>query len=272
MVRPRSEIALIYGMDSTIPFAHQPWHVDGWHAYAHHCEAQDDHDAAISAYSQAIEIAHRYHPIIHFDHAALHYQHALILHALGRTEEAHHALHQAIFQDHQHQPALYVQQHGWDNAPAFAAYHAPFACYVDKWQQIARCPSLPLPAYYVQHDAWVRAYHAQHLEEAHAISAVLEDASLCASGWLYRSLMHAHHGLWDAAKEAIHHALTLHSAHHKLYHYGASLHYLDRARCFAVQRNYPLAYMDAIRAHDIDVTHAEAKQFLLEVQLMLGSF
>ncbi|TAE83052.1 MAG: tetratricopeptide repeat protein [Alphaproteobacteria bacterium] len=280
MTRQHSDMGWIYGLIPTFPNAlddfpiwlqHEPWHGDGWHRYAHHCEAHGNLDAAIDAYSRAIDIAHRYHPIIHFDHAALHYHEAIILHALKRDDEAHSALTKAIFQDHQHSPALALQRDGWHNAPSFHAYHTPFAAYHDKWQQLTRnmALSLPMTAYHHTHDAWVHAYQEHDFEAMQEISATLSDAVLCASGWLYRSLTYAYEGAWEAAFSAIQHGLTCMAITHKHYHYGASLHYLERGRCWLAQQEAALAYMDAVRACDIDIHHREAKLFLFEAQKAL---
>jgi tetratricopeptide (TPR) repeat protein len=237
-----------------------PANCDVWHAIGHARRLQDKHEAAIEAYSHAIDVAYRYHSIIHFEHSASCLQRALILFSMGEEEKAKADVEQAIFQDHSNQPALMLQQQGWQRGMEFPEYESNLMTALACEQEIRRAPYSfdQLLPYQQAHDKAI--YYWRHGDAEHAIgimSEMLQQNPDYAMAWHHRALMFLELGDTRQAHADLDKAIEAGERWHMNYHHGAAMHHLHRGQMHHHLNDSDMAMMDYSKAVDIDKNLAE---------------
>ncbi|MDG1286055.1 MAG: tetratricopeptide repeat protein [Rickettsiales bacterium] len=232
-----------------------PANCDAWHALGHARRLQNKLPEALEAYSHAIEVAYRYHSIIHFEHSAACLQRALLLFAMGEAEKAKADIEMAIFQDHNNQPALTLQQNGWQRGMELAEYESNLMTAVACETEIRRkpCDLEELLPYQQAHDTAI--YYWRHGHNEHAIglmSEMLKQNKDYSMAWHHRALMFLELQDTRQAQADLEKSIEAGQNWHKSYHHDAALHHFHRGQLQQQMGDHDMAMMDFNKAIDID--------------------
>lgn len=236
--------------------ADRPWHVDAWHLLGHLYWQADNTESAIDAYSEAITITHRFHPLIHFEHSALWLYRALLEAGRGNQDIAEQALNNAIFQDHQNATALRIQNRGWqaEPLPEYRSHTLRARDYVAEIRR--RTPEVEaLPDDLRRHDEAIDRWEDGQPDKALRIlnrlqSKYSDDHRLR----LHRAMLLYELNECEAALEEIETALPHRHRTHQRYHRNAALHYYHRGLVHQATGLDSVAGIDFTRARDIDTS------------------
>lgn len=250
-----------------------PANCDAWHAKGHAQRLQNKLEEAKESYSNAIDVAYRYHSIIHFEHSAACLQRALLLYAMGEDEKAQADVTQAIFQDHGNQAALYLQQHGWKRDMQLPEYSSNLMSCVACEQEIRRAPVKfdDLLPYQQAHDKAI--YYWRHNQHEHAIgvmSEMLQQNKDFAMAWHHRALMFLEMGDTRQALGDLEKSIEAGEKWHKNYHHDAALHHYHRGQLQQQMGDGDMAMMDITKAIEIDKNMAEAHVYLAHIHYNNG--
>lgn len=250
-----------------------PNNCDVWHAIGHARRLQNKLPEALEAYSNAIEVAYRYHSIIHFEHSAACLQRALLLFAMGEDSKAKADIDQAIFQDHNNKPALLIKEQGWRRGMEVPDYTSNLMTAVACESEIRRKPHRfeDLLPYQQAHDKAIYYWRHGHLEHAIGLlSEMLKQNTDYAMAWHHRALMFLE---LDDARQALadlDQSVTAGEKWHKEYHHDAALHHFHRGQLQQQTGDADMAMMDFNKALDIDKNLAEAHAALAYVHFNNG--
>jgi tetratricopeptide (TPR) repeat protein len=240
----------------------QPWHGDAWHQLGHYLQTEGALDEALDAYSQAITIAHRFHPLIHFEHSLLHLTRAQLYDEAGIREEVQAECRASLFQDHDN-PAALALQAGEAQMPAYTShtwFAVDYVCAIRRQEISADA----LPDWMQRHDAalsdWLERDTPVNARETlnQLVRRFPQDHRL----WLHLALLARALGDTDAAWHALEQALSYRHISHRRYHAHAALHYYHRGVLHEQMAEPVLARMDYIRASDIDTGFQRPKDAL----------
>lgn len=251
-----------------------PANCDVWHALGHCLKMQDKQDKALEAYSNAIEIAYRYHSIIHFEHSATCLRRALLLFAMGQEDKAKTDVEQAIFQDHNNQAALILRDQGWQRGMELPDYTSNLMTALACEQEVRRDASISfddLLPYQQDHDKAI--YYWRHGNNEHAIgllSDMLKQRGDYAMGWHHRALMFLEMGDTRQASADLDQAVEAGEKWHKSYHHDASLHHFHRGQLQHLMGLDEMAMMDYTKSIDIDKSLAEGHLGLAIIHYQKG--
>ncbi len=252
-----------------------PANCDAWHAIGHAQRLQGKLPEAMESYSQAIEVAYRYHSIIHFEHSAACLQRASLLFSMGEEEKAKADIEQAIFQDHSNQPALTLQQNGWQRGMELPEYENNLMTAVACETEIRRkpCSFDELLPYQQAHDKAI--YYWRHGHNEHAIglmSEMLKQNKDYPMAWHHRALMFLELQDPRQAQADLEKAIEAGEKWHKNYHHDAALHHFHRGQLQQQMGDHDMATMDFNKAIDIDKTLALAHIALAHIHHGNGQF
>ncbi len=261
--------------------AQAPWYTDGWHALGHRLMNEQRSEEAIDAYGHAVMLAHRYHPLIHFEHSAIWLQLALLRYRQGEIEKAEDAVEQAIFQDHNNEPALLLRDMGREALATLPPYERHVVRMEDRLQELRRLP-LPITVHsdatilYTDAEQPTMRTHDEAMEvwmdtgNADAALPMLDaliGESIEHHLWLlHRGLVRYDAGNISGALQDIERALTARDMSHKRYHRDAAMHYYHRGLAHRAIGEVVLARNDFIRAADIDTGYALPREALHAVE------
>lgn len=250
-----------------------PANCDAWHAIGHAQRLQNRLQEASESYSQAIEVAYRYHSIIHFEHSAACLQRALLLYAMGEEERAKADIEQAIFQDHNNQAALKIQAEGWSRGMELPDYKSNLMTAVACEQEIRRKPVNydNLLPYQQTHDKAIYYWRHEQLEHAIGVmSEMLQQNKSYAMAWHHRALMFLEMGDTRQALADLERSVAAGEEWHKNYHHDAALHHYHRGQLKQQMSDHDMAMMDINKAIDIDKNLAEAHVALAKIHFNNG--
>ena len=238
-----------------------PSNCDVWHAIGHARRLQGKLPEAMEAYSNAVDVAYRYHSIIHFEHSAACLQRALLLFSMGEEERAKADVAMAIFQDHGNEPALLLQANGWQRGMEIPEYESNRMTAVACEEEIRRQPYHydDLLPYQQAHDKAI--YYWRHGHNEHAIglmSEMLKQNTNYAMAWHHRALMFLELNDPRQALADLDKSIEAGEKWHSAYHHDASLHHFHRGQLQLQQGDVDMAMMDFTKALDIDKTNAGA--------------
>lgn len=250
-----------------------PSNCDVWHAVGHTRRLQNKIPEAIEAYSNAIEVAYRYHSIIHFEHSAARLQRALLQFAMGEDAKANDDITQAIFQDHNNQPALTIQQNGWQRGMELPEYESNLMTALACEQEIRRCEHKfdDLLPYQQAHDKAIYYWRHGNLEHAIGImSEMLQQNTDYAMAWHHRGLMFLDIGDARQALGDMDKAVEAGKKWHQNYHHDAALHHFHRGQLYQQTGDLDMAMIDYNKAIDIDKNIADAHVALASLRFNQG--
>ena len=250
-----------------------PSNCDVWHAIGHARRLQSKMAEAMEAYSNAIDVAYRYHSIIHFEHSAACLQRALLLFSMGEEEKAKADVTMAIFQDHGNEPALMLQQNGWQRGielPEYTSNRITAVACEEEIRRKAHHFEALLP-YQQAHDKAI--YYWRHGHNEHAIglmSEMLKQNTDYAMAWHHRALMFLELGDTRQALADLDKAIQAGEKWHANYHRDASMHHFHRGQLQMEQGDIDMAMMDFTKAIDIDKNNAGAHVELGKIHFTNG--
>jgi len=252
-----------------------PNNCDLWHAIGHVQRLLNRFDEAKESYSQAIDIAYRYHSIIHFEHSACCLQRALLLFAMGQAEKAKRDIEQAIFQDHNNHVALYVQQNGWQAGEELPRYESNLMTEIACEQELQRrrLDLDDLLPHQKAHDKAIYFRRQHQLERALSIlNETLEQHPHYGLAWHHRALLLLEMGEAEPAFHAIEQAIIAGEKRHQHYHHNAALHHYHRGQLHHQMSEPEMAIIDLKKAIDINKNMAEAHVALAQLHYETGQY
>lgn len=232
-----------------------PNHCDLWHAYGHTLRDQGNHDEALQAYSRAIDLALRYHPLIHFECSAQYLQRAMLHLQMREQEKAKQDLDAALFQDHGNQSALHLKANGWnkDNPPP--KYDNNLMTETAWHNETSRVQSelYQLQAHQQEHDKAVYFFRHNNMRAAFVIIGdLIKQRPDYAMAWHHRALMFLHIGETRQAYDDLNSAISAAESWHESYHYNAALHHLHRGQLYAETGQPEMALNDYEKALQLE--------------------
>ncbi len=232
-----------------------PNHCDLWHALGHTYRDQGNDEAAISAYSKAIELAYRYHALIHYECSAQFLQRALMHLAMGEQDKAQADLDDAIFQDHDNAAALFLKQNSWHKDIQIPKYTSNLMTETHWHNETGRVRSElhELQAHQQEHDKAIYFFRHNNMRAAFVvIGELLKTRPDYSMAWHHRALMHLHIGETRQAYDDLNRAIETAHIWHQAYHRDAALHHYHRGQVYARSSQPELAIMDFSKALELD--------------------
>lgn len=232
-----------------------PNHCDLWHAYGHTLREKGNLDEALQAYSRAIDLALRYHPLIHFECSAQFLQRAMLHLQMREQERAQADLDAALFQDHGNQSALHLKAHGWNPQNPPPKYESNLMTETAWHNETSRVQSelYQLPAHQQEHDKAIYFFRHNNMRAAFVIIGdLLKQHPSYPMAWHHRALMFLHIGETRQAYDDLNAAISRAESWHEGYHYSAALHYLHRGQLYAQMNQPEMALTDYDKALQLE--------------------